>query len=205
MPDPSHACDLHHSSQQHQILNPLIEPRNWTCILMDTSWVHVPEPWWELPLMVFLKTAILTGVSDISTWFWFAFSLLISILNIFLCVCWPSTFPLWKNIYLVIQFFCPFFNQVVWFLFFCFLFLGGCFVFWCWVVMSYLYIVFLFNFLQMIKPEIMVFSKLYLQTQNQISTQVQERGHTKKIKKEILILKSSKYLLLFLKWEMMIW
>ena len=30
-------CDLHHSSWQCQILNPLIEPRDWICILMDTS------------------------------------------------------------------------------------------------------------------------------------------------------------------------
>ena len=27
-----------------------------------------------------------------------------------LMVCWPSLFPLWKNIY----FFCPFLNQVIW-------------------------------------------------------------------------------------------
>ena len=38
--DPSRVCDLHHSSQQHWILNPLIEARNWTRILMDTSRVH---------------------------------------------------------------------------------------------------------------------------------------------------------------------
>ena len=35
--DLSHICDLHHSSWQHQILNPLNEARDWTCILMDTS------------------------------------------------------------------------------------------------------------------------------------------------------------------------
>ena len=28
MPDPSLVCDLHHSSRQHQILNPLSEARN---------------------------------------------------------------------------------------------------------------------------------------------------------------------------------
>jgi len=38
--DMSHVCNLHHSSQQHQILNPLSEARNGTCILMDTSQVH---------------------------------------------------------------------------------------------------------------------------------------------------------------------
>ena len=30
---------LHHSSQQHQILNPLSETMEWTHVLMDTSWV----------------------------------------------------------------------------------------------------------------------------------------------------------------------
>ena len=37
--DPSHACDLHHSSWQHQILNTLIEARDQTHVLMDTSYV----------------------------------------------------------------------------------------------------------------------------------------------------------------------
>ena len=36
-PDPSHVWDLHHSSQQHQILNPLSRARDQTHILMDTS------------------------------------------------------------------------------------------------------------------------------------------------------------------------
>ena len=35
--DPSRVCDLHHSSQQHQILNPLSEARDRTCTLMDAS------------------------------------------------------------------------------------------------------------------------------------------------------------------------
>jgi len=33
-------CNLHHSSQQHQILNPLSKARDRTCILMDTSRVR---------------------------------------------------------------------------------------------------------------------------------------------------------------------
>ena len=36
-PYPSHICNLHHSSQQRQIINSL---RDRTCILMDTSWVR---------------------------------------------------------------------------------------------------------------------------------------------------------------------
>ena len=38
--DPSHVCDLHHSSRQRWILNPLSEARDPTHILMETSWVR---------------------------------------------------------------------------------------------------------------------------------------------------------------------
>ena len=38
--DPNHVCNLHRSSWQHQILNPLREARDQTHVLMDTSWVH---------------------------------------------------------------------------------------------------------------------------------------------------------------------
>ena len=38
--DPSCIFDLHHSSRQHRILNPLSEARDRTPILMDTSWVR---------------------------------------------------------------------------------------------------------------------------------------------------------------------
>ena len=39
-PDPSQVCDLHHSSQQRRILNPLSKARDQTRILMDTSLVR---------------------------------------------------------------------------------------------------------------------------------------------------------------------
>ena len=35
--DLSHVCDLHHSSQQCQILNTLNKARDGTCVLKDTS------------------------------------------------------------------------------------------------------------------------------------------------------------------------
>ena len=41
MPDPNYVCNLHRSSQQHQILNPLSQgssthrARDWTCVLKD--------------------------------------------------------------------------------------------------------------------------------------------------------------------------
>ena len=41
-PDPSCICDLHCSSWQQWILNPLNEARDWTRILMDTRWVLIP-------------------------------------------------------------------------------------------------------------------------------------------------------------------
>ena len=47
-PNPSRIYDLYHSSRQCQILNPLGEARDQTCILMDTSWIITTEPQWEL-------------------------------------------------------------------------------------------------------------------------------------------------------------
>ena len=38
--DPSCICELHHSSGQRQILNPLSKARGQTCILMDASRVR---------------------------------------------------------------------------------------------------------------------------------------------------------------------
>ena len=35
--DPRCICDLHHSSWQCPILNPLSKARDWTCVLMDAS------------------------------------------------------------------------------------------------------------------------------------------------------------------------
>jgi len=40
MQDPSCICNLHHSSQQCQIPDPLSEVRDWTRILMDTRWIR---------------------------------------------------------------------------------------------------------------------------------------------------------------------
>ena len=39
-PDPSRVYGLHHSTWQHQTLNPLREAKNPARILMDTSWIH---------------------------------------------------------------------------------------------------------------------------------------------------------------------
>ena len=44
MQDPSHVCNLYHSSWQCWILNPLSEARDQTSVLMDTSWVVTAVP-----------------------------------------------------------------------------------------------------------------------------------------------------------------
>ena len=46
-PDLSHICNLHHSSQQCQIPNPLSEARDRTHILMDVRFIST-EPQQEL-------------------------------------------------------------------------------------------------------------------------------------------------------------
>ena len=53
--DPSHICDLHQCSRQCQILNPLSEARDGTCVLMDASQILFREPWQELPLPTLFK------------------------------------------------------------------------------------------------------------------------------------------------------
>ena len=42
MPDASRVYNLHHSSQQRQILNPLSEARDRTLNLMVPSWIRSP-------------------------------------------------------------------------------------------------------------------------------------------------------------------
>ena len=61
MPDPSHVCDLHHSSPQCQILNPLSEARDWTRKLMVPSRICLHCATTGTPLIVLchkLKSAL---------------------------------------------------------------------------------------------------------------------------------------------------
>ena len=54
MQDPSRICDLHHSSWQHQILEPLSEARDRTRNLMVPSQFVSTAPRWELQVPKFL-------------------------------------------------------------------------------------------------------------------------------------------------------
>ena len=58
--DPSCICDLCHTSWQHQILNPLSEARDWTCILMDTSLVRYHWATMGTPIFSFIKELLIT-------------------------------------------------------------------------------------------------------------------------------------------------
>ena len=50
MQDPSHICNLHHSSRQHQILNPLSGARNRTRVLVDVLNVSCYSSYREIVL-----------------------------------------------------------------------------------------------------------------------------------------------------------
>ena len=60
MPDLSHVCDLHHSSEQHQILNPLRKARGQTYVLMDVILIPA-KPRWELlkVILTFIRVLII--------------------------------------------------------------------------------------------------------------------------------------------------
>ena len=51
-PDLSRVFDLHHSSQQCQILNPLSKARDWTHVLIDTSWVRYSWATTGTPILI---------------------------------------------------------------------------------------------------------------------------------------------------------
>ena len=103
--DLSHICDLHHSSMQCRIHNPLREARDQTCV----SWMLVrfisTEPRWEL------LTVVLICNSPVTQDRWTPF-------HFFLC----RLYVFFGG--LSIQVFCLVFNQVAHFLFFKFNFIG---------------------------------------------------------------------------------
>ena len=65
--DPSHVCDLYHSSQKCQILNPLREARDRTGVLMDTSGVCFHCTTTGTPIPCLLRP--LVGLTVVC-WYW---------------------------------------------------------------------------------------------------------------------------------------
>ena len=54
-PDPSYICDLHHSSQQRQIVNPLSEAKDRIHNFMVPSWIRFHGAMMGTPKKIFLK------------------------------------------------------------------------------------------------------------------------------------------------------
>ena len=78
MQNPSHVCDLHHSSQQHQILNPLSEARDWTHNLMVPSWIRFCCSTTETPLQGFLYIILYFLPAEMVSFpFWYGYLLFI--------------------------------------------------------------------------------------------------------------------------------
>ena len=105
MQDPSRVCELHCSSQQHQILNPLRESRDWTHFLMDTSWVRypwattgTPSPFSVLRKLHTVLIFIISGAEKIWGNLSFIYFIYFILLVQCLCLCpssiWISPFPL---------------------------------------------------------------------------------------------------------------
>ena len=126
MQDPSHVCDLHHSSRQCQMLNPLSEARDWTQVLMDASQVLNLQSHRVFISLLLVLVLIFWGTyvtaapiyiptkctefhfpphphhkkwGDISLWFWFEFPWWLVMLRIFSCTCWPYVCLLLRNVF----------------------------------------------------------------------------------------------------------
>ena len=65
MPDPSRTRDLHHSSRQRWILNPLSEARDWMVTSGMLDKFVTAEPWRELPWPHFCKLALFQALFNI--------------------------------------------------------------------------------------------------------------------------------------------
>ena len=66
MQDPSHIYDLHHSSRQRQILNPLSEARDQTCNLMAPSRIRFYCAMTGTPFIHSFDKRLLSGYSVLS-------------------------------------------------------------------------------------------------------------------------------------------
>ena len=76
-PDRSCVYDLHHSSRQHQILNPLNKARYWICILMDPSQICFHWATMGTPNIIFITIVDVIWNFRPRVYVW----------NNFLCIC----------------------------------------------------------------------------------------------------------------------
>ena len=89
MSDPHSICDLRHSLRQCQILNPLSEARNRTCVLVETILCHYPTE----PQQALKKLNLLINESVVLSFCFITQMTVFPLGSIFLFLC-PSLSPL---------------------------------------------------------------------------------------------------------------
>ena len=93
----------------HMVVLFLVFWENFILFLTVAAPIYIPtnnvqgfhffsHPRQQLLFIFFLIIAILTGVGDMSLWFWFAFPWWSVLLNNFSCCCWLSAYSLAKEI-----------------------------------------------------------------------------------------------------------
>ena len=99
--DLSRVFDLHHSSQQHQIFNPLSKARDQTCVLTDTGWVH-----YRWAMTGILPPGFKTKMPQISAIWICSLNIRLPIVSIYHFPdhsqshppgCWPSALSFWAS------------------------------------------------------------------------------------------------------------
>ena len=95
-PDPSHICELHHSSQQRWILNLVSKARDRTRILMDTN--QIRSHWAMMgTLYIFLLGAeLILCPETLDIWSWLSFTNAIPAIRCFLRT-WSTSKWLYKD------------------------------------------------------------------------------------------------------------
>ena len=103
MPDLSYICNLHCNLWQHQILNPLSEARDRTCVLKDTSQIRFHWATTGTPLPLTFNPSIHTSIPLLIFPFWSGNQIFLGILYNFLHV-WANKFvrPFCPSVFIVI-------------------------------------------------------------------------------------------------------
>ena len=92
MPDPTHICNLHHSSWQRWIIYPLSEARYQNCILMDASQIHFCWAMTGIPSSTYFFIKSFIYISED----WWILILYIGLNTILFCCSYCSSFRHWK-------------------------------------------------------------------------------------------------------------